>query len=406
MTERFLPDLGTRIQSQSGDAPVRVAGMLSVQVIDRYLDEYTSFSGTCSIGGKDYCGTFDLGGDSWPQASRLLQENFYLDLSRFAPDRHSALKCDPPLDMAMDLEVRPKVSVQSQKTDESFVPLEVTHVRDLGLATTTESLEKRHEWWVQQSRTWCGVTEPSVAKAWSALVKPSRMAVRGLDYAEVIKNVAGCCLACRGSERVSQTIEMLVRHGLVESLDKSHRPSVITSLNSKPVIDIRTLRQALANLALWYAGGRILAHSEQGSIERALAGILNSDGSDSVEVLLTESRYCLSRRERPSLRDDEIEKQLQHLAQEHAGIRTILESRMAKFPETVWDHPEVSVVTKSYVTYDLLRQIYQARGDGLVSRECAERCEQNVQMIGQWLRQCASVEIAPFGEGLQSMRTP
>jgi hypothetical protein len=227
-----------------------------------------------------------------------------------------------------------------------------------------------------------------------------------MDYAEFIKNIAGCCLACRGSERVNQTIEMLVRHGLVESLDKSHRPSVISSLHSKPVVDISTLRQALANLALWYAAGRILAHSEQGSIERALAGILDTDGSDSVEFILAESRYCLSRRERPSLRDDETGKHLQHLAQEHAGIRTILESRMAEFPETVWGHPEVSMVTKSYVTYDLLRQIYQARGAGLVSAEAAERCEQNVQMIGQWLRQCASVEIASFGQGLQAMRTP
>ena len=125
---------------------------------------------------------------------------------------------------------------------------------------------------------------------------------------------------------------------------------------------------------------------------------------DSVEVLVSESRYCLARRDRPSCRDDEIEKQIESLAQQHAGIRAILESRMAAYPNTVWDHPEVSGMARRYVMYDLLRQIYQAKGAGLVSPQLAERCEQNVQMSGQWLRQCAPVEIASFGLGMQAMR--
>lgn len=402
MTDRFLPDLGSSIQCRTGTAAVRVAGTMDLEVIDRYLNEYLSLSGAGSVGGVGYYSTFDFGNGTWPEVRRLLQENFYLDISGWAPERHTAMQCAPPLAVAIDFEVTPKESTQSQKANELFTPLNVTRVHRLDLVPTSEVLMKRHAWWVQQSRTWCGTVEPSVAMAWSALIHPTRTEVRDLDYTEFIGNMAGCNLACHGPEAVNQTIERLVRHGFVRMPNRSPRPKIISGLLRKSSTDVKTCRFSLLNLLIWYSAGRILAHSDRGSIESDLAGIW-SFGEGGIEALVSESRYCLARRDHPSLRNDEIERELTGLAQQHAGIRAILDSRVAAFPNDVWDHPEVSRVLRRYVMYDVLRQVYRTKGAGLVSPQIAERCEQNVQMIVRWFRQCAPVEIAPVSLGIRAM---
>ena len=405
MTDGLLPDLGGSIRRQTGTASVRMAGTGDMQVIERYFNEYYSLSGACSVGGVDCFGTFDFGDDTWPEACRLLQECFYLDLSRFAPEKHSAMQCAPPLAMAIDCEVTPKESTQSRKSNEHFTPLNVTRVHRLDLVPTTEILKKRHSWWVQQSRTWCGAVEPSVAMAWSALIQPIRTEIRDLDFTEFIANMAGCCLACHGHGALNQTIAVLARHGIVRTPSKSRRPKVISGLGSISNTGVGDCKQSLLNLLLWYAAGRILAHSSPGSIEGDLAAIWSFGETGTIEAIVSEGRYCLARRDCPSLRDDEIEKQLDGLTQQHAGIRAILESRIAAYPKTAWDHPEVSRVVRPYAKYDLLRQVYRARGAGIVSAELAERCEQNVRVIVQWLNQCAPVESVPMGQGLGAARS-
>lgn len=145
------------------------------------------------------------------------------------------------------------------------------------------------------------------------------------------------------------------------------------------------------SLLMWYLSGRILAGAAPGSLERELDEIWLEPGSQSQEILIGEARYCLARPVCP-LPNDDLEQAIAQLATGHPGIEEIIARRISAYPDGVWSHPEISAVVQRHVVYDVLRQIHSSEYAQLVPVEIAERCEHDVQLIGEWIQQCALIE--------------
>ena len=389
----FLPDLGKHLQKKNGQ--VQVVGYFCISAISKYNEEYYSITGGCSIENQAFLGTLDFTIENWGNFVEHLRKEFYLDVLFPKTKGHHVLHIEPSLPVWIDSTAHVGASTQSVITKEDYIPIVVSYVTKLRRIPTIRDIEHRHAWWVDYSSHLLEFMGEH-ANQFLNCMEPT-LPYHGTLKVEKFQRYLLAFFLIRqmiGKEPLPEVMAFMEKQGWIKKSNIDRINQIIETTHKVVSNNQNRLTNVFTNLLIWYIALRIEGGAKLGTIESELVKTWGS--RNSVMMLINEARYSIARPSSLKLPSDTLEKAILTIEKKNKGFLKVLKHRLARYSDEVWQHPELHALVEPYVRYDLLRQIHRLNRYDFVNNKIAQRCEENIVHIAEWLKMFTQVEMSLF----------